>query len=207
MTQTGILADPRRQGDWIGYADFLESYGDEAAEWVDGRVERMSPVTVDHDRVGGWLYRVLSEYVQIRDLGSVLHDKFQMKTGPSLPGREPAILFVATEHLGRLQRTHLMGPGDLVVEVISDDSNERDRVVKFEEYRVGGVSEYWIIDPVQESFDAFVLSPDGTFVLADPTEDGVYRCSSVDGFWLRVEWLWQRPQPSVVAVLKEMGLI
>src|SRR5438067_974188 len=32
-------------------------------------------------------------------------------------GREPALLFVAREHLDRLRRTYLGGPADLVVEV------------------------------------------------------------------------------------------
>jgi Uma2 family endonuclease len=207
MTHIGTLAKPRRRDGWIDYAEFLASCGDEAAEWVDGRVERMSPVTVDHDRVGGWLYRVLSEYVQTRDLGLVLHDKFQMKTAPDLPGREPDVLFVAKDRLGQLHRTHLQGPADLVVEVISDDSSERDHVVKFEEYRIGGVSEYWIIDPVQKSFEAFVLSSQGSYEPSPPDDDCVYRCRAVNGFWIRVEWLWQIRQPSVVSVLKDMGLI
>ena len=42
-----------------------------------------------------------------------------MKTGPELPGREPDLLFIARENLGRLEGVYLDGPADLVIEVVA----------------------------------------------------------------------------------------
>jgi hypothetical protein len=38
-------------------------------------------------------------------------------------------------------------------------------------------------------------------------EDGVFRSTVLKGLWLEVAWLWQRPRPPVLRVLKEWGLI
>jgi Uma2 family endonuclease len=42
---------------------------------------------------------------------------------PFVPsGREPDLLYIATEHLSRLEDTYLDGPADVVVEVVSTES-------------------------------------------------------------------------------------
>jgi hypothetical protein len=40
-----------------------------------------------------------------------------------------------------------------------------------------------------------------------PEAGGVYRSQVVPGFWLRVDWLWQKPLPKALQVLKELGLV
>ena len=42
-----------------------------------------------------------------------------MKTGPDLPGRAPDILFTSNARIKRLKKSHLDGPADLAVEIIS----------------------------------------------------------------------------------------
>ena len=50
---------------------------------------------------------------------------------------------MATEHLDRLTDSHLSGPADLAVEIVSPDSLGRDRGDKFAEYGAAGIPEYW----------------------------------------------------------------
>ena len=57
---------------------------------------------------------------------------------------------MATEHLDRLTDSHLSGPADLVVEIVSPDSLGRDRGDKFAEYEAASIPEYWLIDPVRQ---------------------------------------------------------
>ena len=207
MTRTSAVPASKGVGEWISYEDFLAAYMGENAEWVDGRVENMSPINLDHDSVSGWLYKVMSELAQILDLGVVLHDKFQMKTGAHLAGREPDIMFVAKANLHRLHRTFLDGPADLVIEIISEDSGERDRVTKYLEYERGGVGEYWLLDPEQQTQEFLALGADGRFVPVLVSEDGVYRSAVLPQFWIRTEWLWQKPRLTMVDVLKIWGLL
>ena len=121
-------------------------------------------------------------------------------------GREPDLLFVAAAHLPRLQETYLDGPADLVVEIVSPESAGRDRGEKFIEYEAGGVLEYWLLDP-QRQWAEFYLLQNGRYHLAFAGAAGEYRSTVLPGFWLRTEWLWQRPLPTVLTVIRELGLI
>jgi Uma2 family endonuclease len=192
---------PRR----MTYEEFLRS--DHVwAEWVDGEVLELSPASLRHQLLSGFLSSLLRHFVEARRLGVVLSAPFQMKTAPALPGREPDLIFVSEEHRDRLQENHLAGPADLVVEVISPDSVTRDRVDKFREYAQGGVREYWLIDPLKRQADFLFLEGNAYRPLA-VDEDGVVRSRVVEGLWLRVDWLWQDPLPSLLTVLKAWGLI
>jgi Uma2 family endonuclease len=187
----------------MSYEEFL-AWADEdtLAEWVDGEVIMTSPASKRHQEIGDFLLSVLRIFVEQRDLGVILSAPFQMKLARS--GREPDLIFVAREHLGRLQETYLDGPADLAVEIVSPESAGRDRGEKFYEYGQGGVSEYWLIDPQQEQAEFYRLS-EGRYELVSPDEGGVYLSSAVSGFWLRVAWLWQKPLPGALRVLGEIA--
>ena len=129
-----------------------------------------------------------------------------MKTGPSLPGRAPDILFIAKRKTKRLKKTHLEGPADLVVEIISPGREAVDRKEKYNEYQAGGVREYWLIDPMRKKAEVFVRGRDGLYRLA-PMEDGVFNSVVLKGLWIKSDWLWRKPLPSVIAVAKEWKLI
>lgn len=200
--RTPVSAHPLPEGR-ISYEQFLEWLDEDTwAEWVNGEVHLMSPVSGEHQDVALFLLRLISEFVERRGLGVVRYEPFQMKTGETLPGRSPDILFVASENLHRLREVHLDGPADLVVEVVSEESRARDRGEKFVEYERGGVREYWVIDPARKQAEFYVLQ-DGTYQPVLLGSKGMYHSTVLSGFWMRVEWLWQRPQ--VRQVIREWG--
>jgi Uma2 family endonuclease len=130
-----------------------------------------------------------------------------MKTGPTLSGREPDLLFITQENLGRLKNTYLDGPADLAVEIVSPESRLRDRGEKLAEYEMGGVREYWIIDPGEQRTDFYMLAADGRYERQRADAQGVYHSQVVEGFWLKEGWLWQEPLPKVLSVLHELGVV
>jgi Uma2 family endonuclease len=195
-------------GDTMSYEEFLARTDEDAhLEWVEGGVLEMPPVSDDHADVNGFLLALLRFYAEARNLGVVRADPFQMKTGPDLPGRAPDLMFVATENVPRLQTTFLDGPADLVVEIISPESRTRDRGDKFDEYEQGGVREYWLIDTPRERAEFYQRDDNGVFRPVPPNAEGVYHSAVLPGLWLRVEWLWQRPLPPLLRVLREWDLI
>jgi len=60
---------------------------------------------------------------------------------------EPDVLFVSAARAGILSERGVEGAPDLVIEVVSPSTAERDRGIKLERYRRYGVPEYWIVDP------------------------------------------------------------
>ena len=125
----------------------------------------------------------------------------RLPTRPS--GREPDLLFVANEHGNRLRPTYVDGPADLVIEIVSPDSEERDRVTKLAEYEGAGVPEYWLVDPVPQEATFYRLGADGRYDAVPINVDGFYHSAALPGFRLWVAWLWQRPLPALAEVLPQ----
>jgi Uma2 family endonuclease len=190
----------------ISYEDFLVRYDGVHAEWVDGEVELMSPVSDAHQEISIFLLRLMTEFVEVHQLGIVRYEPFQMKLITTPRGREPDIMFISQANRANMQPNYLNGPADLVIEVISPESIERDRVKKFTEYQNGGVPEYWLIDPMTRRADFFRRAANGHFQNVSSDADGVYHSVGLPGFWLREEWLWQSPMSPMSAIRKELGL-
>jgi Uma2 family endonuclease len=127
----------------------------------------------------------MGTYIESHDLGIAISAPFQMKLEH---GREPDLLFVASEHLSRLEEIYLDGPADLVVEIVSSESVGRDLGEKLYEHARGGVPEYWLIDLQIEWAGFYHLE----------------KALALPGFWLRVEWMWQEPLPHPLRALGEI---
>ena len=137
------------------YEEFLAWVDEDTlAEWVEGEVIMTSPASLQHQLIASFLSAVMGIYAQRRQLG-VVTGPFQMKLRN---GREPDLSFVATDHLGRFKENRLEGAADLVVEIISPESVDRDRDRKFYEYEQGGILEYWLIDPLRRRVDLSQLT-------------------------------------------------
>jgi Uma2 family endonuclease len=205
MTQQ--LNTPAGSSRKLTYEEFLEWDGEnQHVEWVDGQVITMAPVGDSHQDLRGFLFALLRILVKQLDLGVVRDDPFQMKTGPGLPGRAPDIFYVRKERISLFKKVYFDGPADLVIEIISPGSRTVDRRDKFREYEVGGVAEYWILDPERKKADFFHRGEDGKYASMPVGADGTYRSLVIEPFWIRVDWLWQKPLPAEFAVFKEWGL-
>jgi Uma2 family endonuclease len=130
-----------------------------------------------------------------------------MKTGSDLPGRQPDVFFLANANLHRLRPTHLEGPADFVVEVISRATRRTDRVEKFQEYERGGVPEYLIIDLEKQLVELYRLGAQGRYEEILPDETGVLRSAVIDDLWFKPAWLTAFPLPSPGVILRELGAL
>ena len=189
------------------YEEFLAWYDDRHAEWVDGEVILMSPPSEPHQNLAIFLGALLRLFVEARDLGHVLIAPFQMKLEVRPSGREPDILFIARENLGRLKLNYLDGPANLAVEIISPESQSRDRGEKYYEYEEAGVEEYWLLDPTRKRAEFYRLGDNGIYARIVVADDGIFRSEVLKDLWLKVDWLWQEPLPPLMSVLKEWGLV
>lgn len=185
--------------DWLAW-----SAGETRTEWVDGEVVVSAPSSPRHWQMVFLLAMLLTHYVDFKRLGRVLGKSIAMRLPRS--GRVPDVLFVTNDHRDRLTNIHLYGPADLVVEVVSEDSVQRDRVDKFAEYAAAGVAEYWIFDaqPNPRRPEFYRLA-DGVYQPMPTDTDGRYHSAVVPGFWLRPAWLDQNPLPDALDCLFEIA--
>jgi len=206
MTQQ--LNTPAESSRKLTYEEFLEWDGEnQHVEWVDGKVIEMAPVGDSHQDLRGFLFTLLRILSKQFDLGIVRDDPFQMKTGPDLPGRAPDVMFVVKDRISHFKPVYFDGPADLVIEIVSPGSRTIDRRDKLREYEIGGVREYWVLDPERKKAEFFQLGADGKYIAVRDTADGIYRSSVIQQIWIRVDWLWQKPLPSELSILKEWGVL
>jgi Uma2 family endonuclease len=191
----------------MSYEEFLAWAGEDTrAEWANGEVIILMPPLDIHQTIAGFLYTLLNLFVQLFGLGKVQVAPFEVKLSPEGSAREPDILFVATENLGRLTPQRLHGPADLIVEIISDDSVRRDRQIKFKEYEEVGVREYWVIDPRagKQRADFYALNETGEFELFATEDEARVESRVLPGFWLRPAWLWEVERLNPLLIFYEM---
>ncbi|MFL5801888.1 MAG: Uma2 family endonuclease, partial [Roseiflexaceae bacterium] len=192
----------------VSFEEFLDWLDEDTrAEWVDGAIIMMSLASDEHQDIKDFLITIMRPFIEAHQLGWIRSGPFVMRTIVCPSGREPDILFVVNERMNLVQKTYLDGPADLAVEVVSPESIGRDRGDKFVEYEAAGVREYWLIDPLRDQVEFYQLGADGRYRLVLIGADGIYRSIVLPGFWLRVAWLWQRPLPDEIDVLKELGVI
>ncbi|MBI4631907.1 MAG: Uma2 family endonuclease [Chloroflexi bacterium] len=202
QTQPKIKTAPSPKMTYEEFLDWCDE--DTLAEWVDGEIVMTSPASLEHQEISSLLETLLRFFVEEHNLGKVIRAPFQMKLKDS--GREPDLVFVAKENLGRLHKTYLDGAADLAIEIISPESGTRDRGEKFYEYEAGGVREFWLIDPIRQQAEFYQLGENKLYQHVAPDASGVYRSKVVAGFGLKVNWLWEKPLKPTRDVLKEMGL-
>ncbi len=186
--------------------EFLAWEDDRWAEWVDGKVIRMTAVTFGHQEIVGFLVRLLGLYVEEHDLGVVSTAPYAMYLPSRQRVREPDLFFVSRARMDRLRDLYVDGAADVVVEVVSPDSRRRDRVDKVIDYEVEGVREYWLIDHRRRQVELRRLGEDGRYRLIE-LEEGIFTSEAIPGFRLRIDWLWQQPKPKLLDAARELGLV
>lgn len=81
---------------------------------------------------------------------------------------QPDVLYIAPQSRCIVEDKRLVGPPDLVVEVLSPSTVRHDKTVKFLVYEKNGVSEYWLVDPTHRLLEVWRLEG-GSFA-----QQGVY---------------------------------
>ena len=187
------------------YEEYLAWAGDDKrGEWVNGEVIEFMPPKALHQNLTGFFYTLLTFFVKMFKLGYVGIAPLEVRLSPDI-SREPDIFFVSKSRMNIVNDDRVEGVPDLIVEVVSKDSVQRDREDKFDEYEAAGVHEYWIIDnrPRRQWAGFYRLdAPNGVYQRIEPV-NGVFYSDVIKHFWLRIDWLWQS-NPDEVESLREI---
>lgn len=133
-------------------------------ELLEGELIPMTPSPgFAHQAVSLELATQLHIFVKAKGLGTVLEAPFDVVLGS--PGEEqvvqPDILFVLKDRQQIIHEEEIRGAPDLVVEVLSPSTEEKDQVFKRTLYAKYGVQEYWIVDPDAKTIEVLTLGERG----------------------------------------------
>jgi Uma2 family endonuclease len=173
------------------------------AEWIDGGVILMAPANDEHDDLDLWLTALVRLFLEARPVGVIRRDMF-IRLPRRRRRRVPDLMYLSNANRGRIRETFIDGPPDLVFEIVSSDSQDRDRREKFQDYQAAGVREYWIIDPLSRRLDAYALQ--GRKYRQMPLKEDRVESVVLAGFFLKPKWLFGRQTPRLVQALKELGV-
>jgi Uma2 family endonuclease len=172
------------------------------AEWIDGEIIIMAPVNNEHDELNVWFTMLLGLYVEEHDLG-IIRTNMNLRLSGQRRWRCPDLFFIAKDRQHLMRPTYFDGAPDAVLEIVSPDSQSRDRRDKFKEYEKAGVREYWIIDPLSKTVELYRLERK-RFRTVDEV-DGVLASSVLRVFYLKPAQLWRRPLPKVSTILRQLA--
>lgn len=106
-------------------------------------------------------------------------------------GFTPDVFVVGSEGSGRINQHYLDGPADLVIEVLLRGHERYDREVKRQRYGMGGVPEYWLVDPIEQMVE-FLRWTGQEYRTHPPDTDGTYRPWKFPGLRFDPRKLWER---------------
>ena len=129
----------------------------------------MAPAApLEHSSVIIELATTIKLYLRRNNCGYVFPDDVDVHL-PDGNFFKPDLVVVKKENSAILNRRNaIYGVPDMVVKVLSRSTKKRDLTVKKDAYEKNGVKEYWIVDPLYQSIDVYILC-DGKFQL-----DGEY---------------------------------
>ncbi len=107
-----------------------------------------------HQTVLAELTYVLTSYVKRHRLGHVWFAPLDVVFGPRTLV-DPDLLFLHSDRSSLATEQEIVGPPDLVVEVLSTSTARIDRGRKRALYREEGVREYWVVDPERQQIEVW----------------------------------------------------
>ncbi len=153
------------------YEDYLRLEDDNRYEVINGRLIEMPAPTPLHQRILKRLLNILARFAELKEnRGEVLPSPIDVVLGDRYV-LQPDIVFISKDRLGIIGEKAIMGPPDLVVEIISPATVRRDTVVKKEIYEKFGVKEYWIVYPEERAVEVWVLNDEGKYKLFSVAEE------------------------------------
>ena len=161
--------------DWFALPDGVRM------ELIDGRLYDLAPPTYIHQYVGGQLHAEI-EFVLRRE-GSHKCLPLMSPVGVQLNRDEktmlePDVLIVCDTDKFDRKRGVIYGAPEFVAEVLSPSTAGYDRLLKLNKYWMGGVREYWIIDPRSEEIMVYNFEsgkPPVRYTFADNVPIGISR--------------------------------
>jgi Uma2 family endonuclease len=173
------------------------------ADLIDGVIHVASPDNLKHYEIDFWYAEILTRFLRKRKIkGRVFGFRIAFRID-DVNGPEPDLAYVRPERVHLIRKTHVKGPPDWALEIVSPSSVERDYQDKRKQYERAGVPEYWIIDPLEQTMTCYRLGKNGKYKEVR-SRDGKMHSQVIPGFWVKPEWFWMTPLPDEDETLREI---
>ena len=168
------------------YEDYLNAPEDERYELLDGALVMTPAPGERHQRVSIRLGSKLFQFVAENRLGEVYHAPFDVVLSDT-DVVQPDLIFVSNARAHIITPANIQGGPDLVVEILSPSTAERDKTFKRALYAEHGVGEYWMVDTDARTITVLLLGECGFVVEGIYGEGETLESPTLGGFALRID--------------------
>jgi Uma2 family endonuclease len=172
---------------------------DVKAELLDGVMVVHSPEKTRHEQEFRFLFVLMNLFAYAHHWGEVLGSMATVHLGECRKVK-PDIAAVRLERAHIITEDAIEGVPDLVLEIVSESTRRYDFGEKRKVYEEAGVPEIWLVD--FERKVVMVVRRVGRRYRSEAKSRGILRSQVMKGFWLRVEWLWQKELPDPTECLQ-----
>ncbi len=138
------------------YRDYCELPEENRYELIEGEILMTPSPSLLHQEAAHRLNESISSHVARNNLGKVYFAPLDVVLS-EYNVVQPDILFVSNDRKAILKEENIQGAPDLIVEITSPASRERDRLIKKNLYTRHGVKEYWMVDLEKKCIEVLSL--------------------------------------------------
>lgn len=141
------------------YFELPEYHEHDFIQLIDGEVIIPMPPVLKHQIIVGNIFFLFK--LIVKKLGGLA---FVAPTEVKLDEDnvyEPDVIYISADNISIAEQddNRIVGAPDLIVEVLSPGTARYDRQQKYKAYEKFAVREYWIVDPIHETVEVWLLNP------------------------------------------------
>ncbi|GIW23619.1 MAG: hypothetical protein KatS3mg068_2626 [Candidatus Sericytochromatia bacterium] len=141
------------------YKEYLEIEDENRYEILKGKLVMAPAPNRFHQDICGNLYFLIKKYLQKNNIGKIYTSPIDVVLREDIVV-QPDLVIVLKENYKILQEKGIIGIPDIVIEIISPSSVERDLIHKKNIYEEAGIKEYWIVFPKEKMIEILFLNKD-----------------------------------------------
>jgi Uma2 family endonuclease len=142
------------------YEDYKNAPNDKRYELLEGELIVVPSPKTNHQRILKRLGTLIVNQVEKNGVGEVFYVPFDVVFSEETV-LQPDILFVLKKHSHIITEDNIQGAPDLVIEILSEATQDRDRTWKRSLYSKHGVDEYWLVNPENNTVEILKLGEGG----------------------------------------------
>lgn len=145
----------------VSYEEFLaiSENSEERYEYIDGEIYLLASPKVFHQKILGRMYLIFSNWFEGKQCQPMLapFDITLRRSQENINVVQPDLMVICDLDEKLNEKDYYMGVPALLVEIISESTRVKDFIKKLDLYMATGVSEYWIINPLNREVSVFLF--------------------------------------------------
>jgi Uma2 family endonuclease len=174
----------------LTYDDYCELPNDRNRyEILDGELSVTPAPRTKHQSISGHLYRIIANHVVTNQLGDIYAAPTDVILAPTTVV-QPDLIFIGNDRRGIVTERAIEGAPTLVIEILSPTTHRADRQTKAQLYAKYEVPHYWLLDPDQQTLEAYELVGDQYKLVVKVQNAATFTSALFPGLSIQLADLW-----------------